>query len=161
MVEQWIETPVGYMVGRWNEQGLLYACSFAKDQEELSKERSSTLSALTSRQLLLQETLVNYFVHGALEWDLRWLDWTGVSDFHRKVLELCYDVPAGKTVSYGELAARAGNPNAARAVGGAMAKNRWPIIIPCHRVVGATGKLTGYSGHGGLDTKKHLIALEC
>lgn len=71
--------------------------------------------------------------------------------------ELCR-IPYGETISYGELARRIGNPNASRAVGLANGSNPIPIIIPCHRVIGSNGKLTGYGG--GLPIKEKLLALE-
>ena len=78
--------------------------------------------------------------------------------FQQKVwAELC-KIPYGETISYGQLAQRIGNPNASRAVGLANGSNPIPIIIPCHRVIGSNGKLTGYGG--GLPIKEKLIALE-
>lgn len=78
--------------------------------------------------------------------------------FQQKVWgELC-KIPYGETVSYGELARRIGNPNGSRAVGLANGSNPIPIIIPCHRVIGSNGKLTGYGG--GLHIKEKLLALE-
>lgn len=78
--------------------------------------------------------------------------------FQQKVwTELC-EIPYGETISYGELARRIGNPNASRAVGLANGSNPIPIIIPCHRVIGSNGKLTGYGG--GLPIKEKLLALE-
>jgi methylated-DNA-[protein]-cysteine S-methyltransferase len=71
--------------------------------------------------------------------------------------ELC-EIPFGKTISYGELAQRIGNPKASRAVGLANGSNPIPIVIPCHRVIGSNGKLTGYGG--GLPVKEKLLALE-
>jgi methylated-DNA-[protein]-cysteine S-methyltransferase len=71
--------------------------------------------------------------------------------------ELC-KIPYGETISYGELARRIGNPNASRAVGLANGSNPIPIVIPCHRVIGSNGKLTGYGG--GLPIKEKLLALE-
>lgn len=70
---------------------------------------------------------------------------------------LC-EIPYGETISYGELARRVGNPNASRAVGLANGSNPIPIVIPCHRVIGSNGKLTGYGG--GLPIKEKLLALE-
>jgi methylated-DNA-[protein]-cysteine S-methyltransferase len=70
---------------------------------------------------------------------------------------LC-DIPYGETISYGELAGRIGNPKASRAVGLANGSNPIPIVIPCHRVIGSNGKLTGYGG--GLPIKEKLLALE-
>jgi methylated-DNA-[protein]-cysteine S-methyltransferase len=71
--------------------------------------------------------------------------------------KLC-DIPYGETISYGELARRIGNPKASRAVGLANGSNPIPIVIPCHRVIGSNGKLTGYGG--GLPIKEKLLALE-
>jgi len=78
--------------------------------------------------------------------------------FQLKVWQLLSDIPYGGTISYGELARRAGNPKASRAVGLANGSNPIPIIIPCHRVIGSNGKLTGYGG--GLPIKEKLLALE-
>jgi len=78
--------------------------------------------------------------------------------FQQKVWnELC-EIPYGTTISYGELARRIGNPKASRAVGLANGSNPIPIVIPCHRVIGSNGKLTGYGG--GLEIKEKLLALE-
>lgn len=86
------------------------------------------------------------------------LDLQGLAPFQRAVLEGLLEVPYGRTATYGELAARIGRPGAARAVGGALNRNPLPIILPCHRVVGADGRLVGYGG--GLDRKERLLALE-
>ncbi len=78
--------------------------------------------------------------------------------FQQKVWKNLCDIPFGETISYGELARRIDNPNASRAVGLANGSNPIPIIIPCHRVIGSNGKLTGYGG--GLPIKEKLLALE-
>src|SRR3954462_8281299 len=78
--------------------------------------------------------------------------------FQQKVWGELYKIPYGETISYGELAWRIRNPNASRAVGLANGSNPIPIIIPCHRVIGSNGKLTGYGG--GLPIKEKLLALE-
>jgi methylated-DNA-[protein]-cysteine S-methyltransferase len=78
--------------------------------------------------------------------------------FQQAVWKSLCDIPYGETISYGELAKRIGNPNASRAVGLANGSNPIPIIIPCHRVIGSNGKLTGYGG--GLPIKEKLLALE-
>jgi methylated-DNA-[protein]-cysteine S-methyltransferase len=83
-----------------------------------------------------------------------------VPPFHRKVYRALCNIPSGKTVTYAGLARLAGSPKAARAVGQAMAKNPWPIVIPCHRVVAGNGRLGGYSGRGGVATKRKLLQLE-
>ena len=78
--------------------------------------------------------------------------------FQQRVWSALLDIPYGQTMSYGELAARIGQPNASRAVGLANGSNPIPIVIPCHRVIGANGTLTGYGG--GLAIKQRLLALE-
>lgn len=78
--------------------------------------------------------------------------------FQQRVWNILCTIPYGETISYGEIARRIGNPNASRAVGLANGSNPIPIIIPCHRVIGANGKLTGYGG--GLPIKEKLLALE-
>ncbi len=78
--------------------------------------------------------------------------------FQRKVWDELCKIPYGETISYGELAKRIGNPNASRAVGLANGSNPIPIVIPCHRVIGSNGQLTGYGG--GLPIKEKLLALE-
>jgi methylated-DNA-[protein]-cysteine S-methyltransferase len=80
--------------------------------------------------------------------------------FARRVVALCRKIPAGKTVTYAELARLAGSPRAARAVGNCMAKNRIPLVIPCHRVVPAGKGIGNYSAPGGAHTKRRLLALE-
>jgi methylated-DNA-[protein]-cysteine S-methyltransferase len=89
------------------------------------------------------------------------LDLDGVPPFHARVYQALRRLPHARTVSYGELAALAGSPpGAARAVGQAMARNRHPLLVPCHRVLGAGGAPTGFSAYGGLATKARLLALE-
>ena len=80
------------------------------------------------------------------------------TEFQRTVWRNLQEIPYGETISYGELAKRVGNPKASRAVGAANGQNPIPIVIPCHRVIGANGKLTGFGG--GLPTKEALLALE-
>jgi methylated-DNA-[protein]-cysteine S-methyltransferase len=82
----------------------------------------------------------------------------GGTPFQHRVWEELRTIPRGKTVTYGELAARLGMPGAARAVGAAVARNPISIVVPCHRVVGADGSLTGYAG--GVERKRTLLAIE-
>ncbi|MEO3977137.1 methylated-DNA--[protein]-cysteine S-methyltransferase [Streptomyces sp. CAU 1734] len=87
------------------------------------------------------------------------LDWSLSGGFNRVVLRELYDsVPYGTVVGYGDLAARAGQPGAAQAVGAAMGSNPLPVVVPCHRVVETGGGLGGFGG--GLETKRRLLALE-
>ena len=80
------------------------------------------------------------------------------TEFQRTVWRRLQDIPYGETIAYGELARRVGNPKASRAVGAANGANRIPIVIPCHRVIAANGKLTGFGG--GLPIKEALLSLE-
>ncbi len=81
------------------------------------------------------------------------------TDFQRRVWQALCDIGFGQTISYSELARRIGSPSAVRAVGAAVGRNPVSVIVPCHRIVGADGSLTGYAG--GLDRKRALLAHEC
>jgi len=88
------------------------------------------------------------------------LDMEGVPDFHRRVYEVARTIPPGATLSYGEIAARLGDPGSARAVGQALGRNPFPIVVPCHRVLAARGRTGGFSARGGTKTKLTLLAIE-
>ncbi len=84
-----------------------------------------------------------------------------VTDFEHRVYELSLAIPPGETRSYGELAAKLSlPPGGSRAVAAALGANPWPLLVPCHRIVGADGRMTGFSGPGGIRTKTRLLALE-
>jgi methylated-DNA-[protein]-cysteine S-methyltransferase len=88
-------------------------------------------------------------------------DFARMPAFNRAVLEATLAVKSGHTSSYGEIATAIGEPLvASRAVGTALAGNPWPLLIPCHRILSAAGKMTGFSGPGGVTTKVKLLALE-
>jgi methylated-DNA-[protein]-cysteine S-methyltransferase len=88
------------------------------------------------------------------------LDMDEVPAFHRRVYEAARVIPPGMTLSYGDIAARVGAPGAARAVGQALGRNPFPIIVPCHRVLAAGGKIGGFSAQGGIATKRRMLAIE-
>jgi methylated-DNA-[protein]-cysteine S-methyltransferase len=88
------------------------------------------------------------------------LDMDGVSPFHRRVYEVARTIPPGATVSYGDIATRLGAPGAARAVGQALGRNPFAIVVPCHRVLAAGGRVGGFSANGGIATKIRLLSLE-
>jgi methylated-DNA-[protein]-cysteine S-methyltransferase len=88
-------------------------------------------------------------------------DFTKVPEFVRSVLLATLEIKPGRTATYGDLAAAIGlGPSAARAIGSALGANPWPLLIPCHRVIAATGGMTGFSGPGGVGMKVKLLALE-
>jgi methylated-DNA-[protein]-cysteine S-methyltransferase len=88
------------------------------------------------------------------------IDWTPYTDFQRAVLQETYRIPYGETRSYGEIAAAIANPKASRAVGQAEKNNQVPLIVPCHRVIGSNGNLTGYGGKNNTDLKAKILAFE-
>lgn len=88
------------------------------------------------------------------------LDLDAVSPFDQAVYRTAREVPPGSTLTYGEIARHIGQPGAAREVGVALARNPFAIVVPCHRVVSANGKLGGFSGAGGTETKLKLLAIE-
>jgi O-6-methylguanine DNA methyltransferase len=88
------------------------------------------------------------------------LDMDQVPAFHRRVYEAARAIPPGMTLSYGDIAARVGAPGAARAVGQALGRNPFPIVVPCHRVLAAGGKIGGFSAQGGVVTKRRMLAIE-
>jgi methylated-DNA-[protein]-cysteine S-methyltransferase len=103
-----------------------------------------------------REQLQEYFAGDRKDFDLP-LQFDG-TEFQVKVLNALQKIPYGETVSYGEIARRIGKPKAVRAVGAANGRNPIPIVVPCHRVIGSSGDLTGFGG--GLDTKEALLRLE-
>ena len=101
--------------------------------------------------------LEDYFAGHRKVFDLP-IDWTDIPPFHREVLKMVYTIPFGKTRTYKQIATVLGRPNASRAIGQANRKNPIALVIPCHRVIGAKGDLTGYAY--GLVMKRNLLAFE-
>jgi methylated-DNA-[protein]-cysteine S-methyltransferase len=88
------------------------------------------------------------------------LDMDGIPLFSQRVYDVARTIPPGATLSYGDIAGRLGNPGAARAVGQALGRNPFPIIVPCHRVLAARGRVGGFSANGGTATKLRLLSIE-
>lgn len=107
----------------------------------------------------LQKSIVDYFRGSKVEFNCQ-VDISWAGDFGRAVLRRCSIVKLGQTICYGEIARQVGSPGAARAVGMVMARNRAPLVIPCHRVVKANGSLGGYSAPGGVGLKGRLLKHE-
>lgn len=143
-------TPIGVLTLAIGEAGL---CRI-----DLPGPESSIEDAPHDRDEVVAREVDEYFAGRRRRFSTP-VDLSGVSPFRRRVLETLHrDVGFGETVTYGELAAMAGRPGAARAVGTAMATNPVPIVVPCHRVVAAGDAIGGYGG--GLDMKRALLALE-
>ena len=88
------------------------------------------------------------------------LDLEAAPEFHRKVYEVARTIPPGRTMTYGEIAKRLGVPHESREVGQALGRNPVAIIVPCHRVLGADGKMGGFSANGGVATKRRMLEIE-
>ena len=155
-----VDTPLGTLLVATTERGL---CRIAYDADpELQAEllaRAFGVRVLRSAKPIdpVRRELDEYFGGKRRTFDLP-VDVGLLADFNRRVLEELARVPFGEVVTYGELAARAERPRAARAVGTVMNRNPIPIVLPCHRVIGANGSLTGYGG--GLERKEALLRLE-
>jgi methylated-DNA-[protein]-cysteine S-methyltransferase len=151
----------------WNDTGLTGFQLPEKNSEVTERKlaaRAHNAATDTPRPLWVRRLIVAVQQH--LEGQLQDfaaipLDWSQVSDFQRAVYQQTRAIKPGDSKSYGELAQLVGlGVKAARAIGVAMAKNPWPLIVPCHRVVSAKGKMTGYSAAGGIRTKTRLLVLE-
>lgn len=109
----------------------------------------------------LKERIDRYFASGETDFDEEAVDVSDTPAFLRSAWEACRSIPAGQTRTYLWLAARAGRPRAARAAGQSMARNRLPIVVPCHRVIASDGGLRGFGrGASQLDLKRRLLDLE-
>ena len=150
---QYMKSPVGKLLVAGNNNGL-HLISFPK-----GKKRYFPEAHWVENQKPLQEVLHQLEAYFAGKLKAFSLDiCLNVTPFQEKVLTALRQVPYGETVSYGELAKNIGSPKASRAVGQANARNPIPIVIPCHRVIGSSGKLTGFGG--GIAVKQSLLDLE-
>jgi methylated-DNA-[protein]-cysteine S-methyltransferase len=148
-----IESPVGPLLLAMDEPGLRHL-RYVEGRERARPEPSWTEDGASFTSLICE---LHAYFRGDLEHFAQPLAPEG-TPFQLKVWKELCAIPYGETISYGELANRIGNPHASRAVGLANGSNPIPILIPCHRVIGSNGKLTGYGG--GLPIKEKLLALE-
>ena len=132
----------------------LIRLTFAKEVEENTSG--------STNYAWLEDALdqVDAFLQGKSETFEIPIDWSIFSPFQKTILQVCSEIPFGEVLTYAELGNKAGKPGSSRAVGGVMARNPIPLVIPCHRVISAGGKLHGYSAPGGLETKAWLLKLE-
>ncbi len=154
------DTPVGSLLVGVTDRGLCRISFDAEPEhhlESLARHYGARVLRSTRPVDRLRRELDEYFAGRRHEFELE-LDLRFVPEFHRQVLDELARVEYGHTTTYGTLAALAGRPRAARAVGTVMNRNPLPIVLPCHRVIGASGSLTGYGG--GLDRKELLLRLE-
>ncbi len=151
------ETAWGWMALVWR-RGRLFQLTLPACRETAERQAGQLL-VYGGVRTPLAARLVRYFEGERVTLSAP-VEFPPVSQFRRRVWELTAQIPYGKVTTYGELARLVGSPGAARAVGGALADNPVPLVVPCHRVVAANGGLGGFSAEGGLQLKRRLLALE-
>lgn len=159
------DTAFGTCAIAWSEAGLIRvqlpeptrAETEARIQRAGAEPSAMPLPAFVTEAV---SALQMYLAGTAVAFDTLRLDESIVSTFNASIYRVLRAVPRGTTVTYGDLASRVGQPGAARAVGMAMGRNPWPVIVPCHRVLASGGKMGGFSAPGGTTTKERLLALE-
>lgn len=152
---KWMDSPVGKLRLVASEKGLVAVFFFASKRQS-ALEKDLTLNNTNSFLVATEHELNEYFAGERQEFSVP-LDMRG-TDFQKSVWDELREIPFGETRSYGHIAQKLGKPAATRAVGAANGQNPIPIIVPCHRVIGSSGKLTGFGG--GLHNKALLLELE-
>jgi methylated-DNA-[protein]-cysteine S-methyltransferase len=157
------DSPLGTLVLAGTDRGLAIVAyadvdgGVAAALDRVALRLSPRMLELPSRLDQPRRQLEQYFAGSRTAFELD-IDWTLVPGFGRRVLEATAAIPFGQVSTYGAVAAEAGNPRAPRAAGRALGANPVPIVIPCHRVLNASGALHGYTG--GLERKETLLRLE-
>lgn len=152
-----MRSPVGTLKLVASDRGLA-GILWENDKAARVPHLNSAVAAENHPVLLETEKQLNEYFAGARKEFTLPLDFTGTA-FHKKVWQALLEIPYGETRTYGQLAKRFGSQTLCRAVGAANGRNPISIVAPCHRVVGANGKLTGFAG--GLERKAFLLKLEC
>lgn len=158
------ETALGFGAVVAGDRGIVEVIlPFSGESEELLTQRILLLYpfAVSENRVTMEAaiSLQRYFAGEKVSFNFP-IDRSCFTPFQDEVYEAVSRIPYGSVKSYGEIAALIGRPTAARGVGSAMARNPLPVIIPCHRVVGSSGDLTGYSAEGGVKSKKWLLHME-
>ena len=159
------DTVVGKFGAAWGEYGILTVdlLDQSGDEGRIRDAQRSTVAVQATPPAEIQFAIDGIVRHlGGEPMDLSGivLDMTGMPPFHQKVYKAARKIPPGRTASYRDLAVQAGSPLASRAVGQALSRNPFLIIVPCHRVLSATGNIGGFSAVGGTDTKMSLLMIE-
>ncbi len=149
------ESPIGLITLVASDRGL---CGLFNEGQKHWPEDSDAWSRSDNPVFVPARKWLDGYFRGKNPRNRPEIAFTKGTEFQKKVWTELLAIPPGKTISYGELARRIGKPEAVRAVGAAVGRNPISIIVPCHRVLGAGGKLTGYAG--GLERKKWLLAFE-
>jgi len=160
---QTVQTRLGW-IGLVGRDGVLRLLTFGHSTRDAAiRAAGQKLPSKTGAgewNTALAERLSRYAEGQPVDFDDVLIDTDHLSTFQLRVVELCRAIPYASTISYKQLAEQAGSPRAARAVGSVMRTNRFPLVVPCHRVLASDGGLGGYSAPGGLRTKRRLLDLE-
>ena len=155
-------SPVGELLVAVTPRGLIRLAYNAEEYadsvlDELARRVSPRVVEAPAALDEVRRELDEYFEGKRTGFDIP-IDWRLHDGFGRRVLRATARIPFGKVITYAEVAAKAGSPRGYRAAGNALGSNRMPIVVPCHRVVAAGGKIGGYTG--GLERKEYLLELE-
>jgi methylated-DNA-[protein]-cysteine S-methyltransferase len=152
------DTPLGVCAIRWTDAGI--ASVRLPSQRTAALPRVADVTAVPDAVHAAIDGIVAVLDGAPLDLGFVPLDERGIDPFRRAVYAATRTIRPGSIATYGEIARTIGQADGARDVGAALARNPFPIVVPCHRVVGAKGKLTGFSAPGGLETKRRMLELE-
>ena len=159
------ETAIGRAGLAWNARGLVAVqppeAAEAATRDRLRRRAPGAVEAAPTAEMAQAIADLCALLAGDRR-DLSWipLDPEGVPHFHQRVYEVTRGIAPGQTLTYGKIATRLGAPGSARAVGQALGHNPWPLVVPCHRVLGAGNAMVGFSAHGGAVLKRRLLGIE-
>jgi len=156
------------MIGNFTEQIVAAPLSLALDWKngKLTEihlgwaEGVEESAQLSKHAAAVKEALLHYVSGEDPIWPDLPYDFSQLTDFHRKALDALRTIPRGTITTYGSLAMQVGSPQGAQAIGKAMGTNPFPLLYPCHRVVGKGGAMVGFSASGGVELKEFLLELE-
>jgi methylated-DNA-[protein]-cysteine S-methyltransferase len=159
------DTPIGHCGIAWNSRGV---CAVQLPERDAQRTRVRLVRRYPQARVAMPPPDVERAINAILallrgepsDLSAVALDLDCVSPFERRVYEIARTIPPGATLSYGEIASQLGGRELAREVGEALGRNPFPIIVPCHRVLGSAGKVGGFSAKGGVATKLRLLAIE-
>ncbi|MDX1997752.1 MAG: methylated-DNA--[protein]-cysteine S-methyltransferase [Thermoanaerobaculia bacterium] len=165
------DTAIGPVGVAWDERGLVAvqlpeasreatARRLARRTGDLSEVPADSGTALPAPVRSAIDAMTRLLAGEPVDLQDVALDLERVPEFDRRVYEITRTIPPGATLTYGVIALRLGQPGAAREVGQALGRNPWPLVVPCHRVVAAGGKLGGFSAPQGTITKRRLLEIE-
>ncbi|HEX5006256.1 MAG TPA: methylated-DNA--[protein]-cysteine S-methyltransferase [Hyphomonadaceae bacterium] len=159
------ETAIGWAGIAWGERGLIGAHLPERDPEVVRRSFVRRFPEVAEAAATVEiapviEGICALMRGEKADLSTAPLDLARVPEFNAKVYEIARRIPAGETLTYGQIAVKLGDRLLARDVGAALGKNPWPIVVPCHRVTAAGGKLGGFTARGGADTKLRLLEIE-